>query len=83
MTRAVEYAIDHSLGNQLKVRGDEKISIKNFLRLIEHSCDKTPGATKALSKVPLLKLSEIVEELLVGITHDRNMRLMLQHFEDN
>lgn len=83
VTRAVEYAIDHSLGKQLKVRGDEKISIKDFLRLIEHSCDKTPGATKALPKVPLLKLSEIVEELFVGITHDRNMRIMLQHFEDN
>lgn len=77
VTRAVEYAIDHQLGKQFKVRGDEKISIKNLLRMIETSCDKTPGATKALAKVPLLKLSEMAEEFLVGITHDRNMRIML------
>jgi len=53
------------------------------MKLIEHACEKGPGSTKALSKVPYLKLSEIAEEFLVGITHDRNMRLMIQHFEDN
>ena len=83
VTRAVDFAIEKQIGGQFKVRGDEKISINNFMKLIEHACEKGPGSTKALSKVPFLKLSEIAEEFLVGITHDRNMRLMIQHFEDN
>jgi hypothetical protein len=63
------------------VRGDEKISIKSLLRMIEQSCDKTPGSTKTHTRIPLLKLSEMAEEFFVGITHDRNMRLMLEHIE--
>lgn len=53
------------------------------MNLVEKACEKEQGKTKAHLKIPLLKLSELAEEFLVGITHDRNMRLMLNHFENN
>ena len=54
-----------------------------MLQLIEKACDREPGKTKTLPKIPLLQLSEFAEEFLVGITHDRNMRMMLSHFANN
>lgn len=54
VNRAVDFAIEKQIGGQYKVRGDEKISINNFIKLIEHACEKGPGSTKALSKVPFL-----------------------------
>jgi len=83
VTRAVAHAMEHPIHDQFKVRGEEKISIKALLNLIEQSCDKTPGSTRALTKIPFLKLSEFFEEFFIGITHDRNMRLLLQHLEDH
>jgi len=52
------------------------------LNLVETACDRE-GKTKAMSKIPFLQLSEMAEEFFVGITHDRNMRIMLHHFENN
>lgn len=83
VTQAVAHAIENPKHGQFKVRGDEKVSIKELMSLIEHSCEKAPGSVKQHSKIPFLKLSEMAEEFFVGITHDRNMRLMLNHFETN
>lgn len=81
VTRAVAHAMEHPIHDQLKVRGEEKISIKDLLRMVEQSCDKAPGSTKTFTRIAFLQLSETIEEFFVGITHDRNMRLMLEHFE--
>lgn len=71
------------MNRHLKIRGEEKISIKSLLNLIEESCGKTPGSTKAHTRIPFLQLSEFAEEFFVGITHDRNMRLLLEDIEKN
>lgn len=83
VTRAVAHAMENPTHGQFSVRGDEKLSIKNLLNLVEKASDKEEGSTKALRKIPLLKLSEMAEEFFVGITHDRNMRLLATHFENN
>ena len=49
--------------------------------MIEGACDKDAGSTKAHSRIPFLQLSEFAEEFFVGITHDRNMRLLLEDLE--
>jgi len=82
LTRAVAHAMENPHHDQFSVRGEEKISIKDLLGLIEQSCEKEQGSTKAQLRIPLLKLSEMFEEFFVGITHDRNMRLLLQHLEE-
>lgn len=83
LTRAIAHAMDHPVHEQFKVRGEEKISIKDLLGLVEHSCGKEAGSTKGHFRIPFLKLSELFEEFFVGITHDRNMRLLLEHLEEN
>ena len=83
LTRAIAHAIENPVHDQFKVRGEEKVSIRELLNLVEHSCDREAGSTKAHSRIPFLKLSEFFEEFFVGITHDRNMRLLLEHLEEH
>lgn len=81
--QAVAHAMANPKHGQFSVRGDEKLSIKDLLNLVEHSCEREEGSTKKHLRIPFLKLSELTEEWFVGITHDRNMRIMLQHFQEN
>jgi hypothetical protein len=49
--------------------------------ILEQSVGKAPGSTKLSSSLLRLDLSDYVEEFFVGITHDKNMRRMAEHFD--
>ena len=59
------------------------MSIRELLNMVEDSCGVEAGKTKARFEMPLLPLTRMLEEFLVGMAADTNMAEMLSHFEEN
>ena len=59
--------LDKKLSGQFALRGGDSIDIKSLLGLIEKSCGKEEGSTKALREIPGLPLGRMLEEFLTGI----------------
>lgn len=67
LLRAVSMGLDKKLSGQFALRGGDQIDIKSLLGLIEKSCGKEEGSTKALREIPGLPLGRMLEEFLTGI----------------
>ena len=78
--RAVSTGLDSGLKGQFALRGGDSIDIKSLLGLIEKSCGKEEGSTKALREIPGLPLGRMLEEFFTGICQDTNMAEMVWTF---
>ena len=83
MVKAVEYARDSKLTGQWAVRGEQEVSAKELLRLVELSCGKAEGSVQARREIPVFPPLKMLEELLVGTGIDTNMGEMIQYFGSN
>lgn len=59
------------------------MSIRELLNMVEESCGVEAGKTKSLFEIPVLPLTRMLEEVLVGMAADSNMGEMLTHFAEN
>lgn len=81
---AVEQAsknFDKLKGSISNVNGSEDVTIKEILETLEVSVGKNKGNTKA--QTSLGGLSDYVQEFFVGISHDRNLTRLAEHFESH
>ena len=83
LTNAVNTALQSGRSGQFALRGSTEVSVRELLNLVESSCGVEPGKTKARFEIPLLPVTRILEEFLVGMAADTNMAEMLAHFAEN
>ena len=83
LTSAVDVAMGGGMAGQFAVRGTEEVSARELLNLVEASCGREPGSTKARMRLPFLPPGLMLEELLVGLGADTNMAEMLTYFDQN
>lgn len=80
VAKAVANRLEAGATGHWAVRGNEEYSIKQIMNMIEASCGKSAGATKAKFEIPLLDLFHVAEEFFTGVTHDRNWAAMVDTF---
>ena len=83
LARAVAMAMDTGKAGQFALRGSEEVSIRELMNLVEASCGVEEGKTKARFEMPLLPITRMLEEFLVGTAADTNMAEMLSYFSEN
>ena len=82
LTSAVATSMGAKLTGQYAVRGTEEVSSKELLNLVEKSCDRDAGMTKARFQIPVLPIGRMFEEYLIGMAADTNMAEMINYFEE-
>lgn len=80
LNRAISLGLDRNINGQFALRGEESVTAKELLNLIERSCGKEADSTKALREIPFLSPSRILEEFTTGICQDTNMAEMVDTF---
>lgn len=83
LTRAVSKAMESGSKGQFALRGSSEVTIRELLSLIENSCGIEEGKTGARFEMPILPLTRMLEEFLVGTAADTNMAEMITHFSEN
>lgn len=83
LANAVAKAMDTGRAGQFAVRGSEEVSIRQLLNLVEDSCGVEQGKTGGRFEMPILPLTRMLEEFLVGMAADTNMAEMLAYFAEN
>ena len=83
LSSAVSQAMDSGCKGQFALRGNTEVSIRELLSLVETSCDKEEGKTKGRFEMPILPITRMIEEFLVGTAADTNMAEMIIHFSEN
>jgi len=76
LARAIAHKLENAGHGQFAVRGEEELSIKQLVNVIEKACGKPEGHTKAKRTLPF-EISTIIEEFFTGITHDTNMTRLI------
>lgn len=82
LTQAVETSLSTKLTGQYAIRGTEEVSPLQLLNLVEKSCGRDAGATKARRQMPVFPLGRMLEEYLIGMAADTNMAEMITYFEE-
>jgi len=82
VARAVAASMDNGLKGHFAVRGDQNVSMRQLMDLVESSCNVVPGTTKGKSDFyfPALRF---LEEILVGKAIDTNMADLISYFEES
>lgn len=84
LARAIQTSLNNGLnGKSLAVSGSESMTISELMAYLEGAAGREVGSTSAKRELPLIELAAYVEEFFTGITHDRNMANLLQHYEQN
>ena len=78
LTSAIRHSLESPRPGQFAICGEEEVSMKELLGLIERSSDVAMDNTRGKGNlIPFLGLSSMIEEFFVGITHDRSMQYMI------
>ena len=83
LVKAISYARESGLSGQWAVRGDQEVSAKELLKIVELACGQTDGSTKPRTELPLLPPLRMLEEFTVGLGIDTNMAEMIEFFDEN
>ena len=65
-------------GHRFNVNGKESVSLRDIVNVLERSLGRNEGATKQSLQLPFF---EYLEEIFVGIAHDRNMVNFAKEFD--
>ena len=83
LSRAVSLGLDGGVKGQFALRGEDAVTTKELLALIEASVGKEAGSTSALREIPFLSPGRILEEFTTGICQDTNMAEMVDTFNSS
>ena len=83
LSRAVSLGLDGNINGQFALRGEDSVSTKELMSLIEVSCGKEAGSTKAKMQIPIFPIGRILEEFTTGICQDTNMAEMVETFNQS
>ena len=81
MTHAITTAfekLNETKGKKFNVNGHESATLGDIITILENSLSKAEGSTKKGHNIPGL---EFIEEIFVGIAHDRNMIRFAHEFD--
>ena len=80
LSRAITLGLDANVKGQFALRGEDAVTTKELLALIEQSVGKEAGSTGALREIPFFSPGRILEEFTTGICQDTNMAQMVDTF---
>ena len=84
LSTAVAHLLKTPLDSQhLQIRGSEEFSVKDLVNMVEKAAGHNVGDTKAMFNIPFLEPGTVIEEFFTGITHDRNMARLIDHFAEH